>query len=731
MYTADITINNKNQKLKREKLLTIGIITKNECEKLERCLKSLMPLKEAFDCEIIVTDTGSTDNTVEMAKKYADQILHFEWNNDFAAARNTGLKASKGLWFMWIDSDEWLENPEELIGFFKSGEYKRYGSASIGLVDVMDKDMKNYINQNIVRLVMRYEDMWFVGAIHESFPKVISPINNIGVKIFHDGYVFADEKQRQAKYDRNFTLLIKKYEEDPSNLHWIKCIVQHYRFEKNWEKSAEFCNIGLALLKNTSNKVEDSYKLHFEINLAASFLDLEKNEAALELMENIGALNKKDEYRRLDVYYILFGAYFKLGYSSKALETAEVYIRYYLILDTLDRGNEASFLLLTNQRATVSKALFEAIKNMVASNKSDKEIVLLIQQVMEKLYGKNSELFLNEYIGYIHTCIFDLKRYEIIKQLYEDVDNNYINLQKSEIENMIRRFLNQNKAIVETKEQSELIKTISNLKLETVFGKLCRYLNYDSIGDTVEAKSALNLLLSEIDKDTELALRAEAYYGAIKYSLPFELILGSLDLFNESNFLEHFIFKKKNDYSTVFEYYRDYGIEGDDFRKIYFWVAIMEVILVQTEEFRTEIFEIFRALLPRLLDNLYNTKLLNETNLDMLPPIFRFAFYIKQAEINKDKDVLLYINSLKKAFVNYPLMKAPILNIVSDIEGKLSQEEARKNELEKLATGVKNKIYELITFGHDEEAINVICQLQSIIPDDRELKELKSRIISK
>ena len=68
--------------------------------------------------------TGSTiadgiAQTVEIAQKYADQVLHFEWCDDFSAARTTGIDAAKGLWFMWIDSDEWIENPDSMIDFFK------------------------------------------------------------------------------------------------------------------------------------------------------------------------------------------------------------------------------------------------------------------------------------------------------------------------------------------------------------------------------------------------------------------------------------------------------------------------------------------------------------------------------------------------------------------------------------------------------------------------------------
>ena len=65
---------------------SIGIIFKNEIRCLERCLKSLQPLKNAIPCEIVMADTGSTDGSREIAEQYADVLFDFEWVDDFSAA---------------------------------------------------------------------------------------------------------------------------------------------------------------------------------------------------------------------------------------------------------------------------------------------------------------------------------------------------------------------------------------------------------------------------------------------------------------------------------------------------------------------------------------------------------------------------------------------------------------------------------------------------------------------
>ncbi|HEY9644040.1 MAG TPA: tetratricopeptide repeat protein [Coleofasciculaceae cyanobacterium] len=80
------------------------MIVKNEAENLPRCLESV---KDAVD-ELIVLDTGSTDETVAIAQSFGAQVHHFPWNNNFAAARNESLKYVTGDWILVLDADEVL-----------------------------------------------------------------------------------------------------------------------------------------------------------------------------------------------------------------------------------------------------------------------------------------------------------------------------------------------------------------------------------------------------------------------------------------------------------------------------------------------------------------------------------------------------------------------------------------------------------------------------------------------
>lgn len=88
--------------------LSVCIITKNECAMLQKCLDHLAPYTQKYGHEIIITDTGSTDGTIEMCRKYTEQIYEFPWINDFSAARNFAASKASHDWILCIDSDEYI-----------------------------------------------------------------------------------------------------------------------------------------------------------------------------------------------------------------------------------------------------------------------------------------------------------------------------------------------------------------------------------------------------------------------------------------------------------------------------------------------------------------------------------------------------------------------------------------------------------------------------------------------
>lgn len=85
--------------------ISLCMIVKNEERVLDRCLTSIADLMD----EIIIVDTGSTDRTREIARKYTDHIYDFEWIDDFSAARNFAFSKATKEYIYSADADEVLD----------------------------------------------------------------------------------------------------------------------------------------------------------------------------------------------------------------------------------------------------------------------------------------------------------------------------------------------------------------------------------------------------------------------------------------------------------------------------------------------------------------------------------------------------------------------------------------------------------------------------------------------
>ena len=202
--------------------LSIGMIVKNEEKHLRDCLEALKPLREAVTSELIIVDTGSEDATVEIAKEYTDQVYSFEWINDFAAARNFGLDKATGKWFMYLDADEILVSPDELIDFFHSEkESRQYNTVLVVIHSFLDKERVRFSDFTATRIFRMNIGNRFHGTIHE-VPNRIAPLKNLlQTRFDHYGYVFENQEERERKYQRNNQLLELELEKDPDNLRLI------------------------------------------------------------------------------------------------------------------------------------------------------------------------------------------------------------------------------------------------------------------------------------------------------------------------------------------------------------------------------------------------------------------------------------------------------------------------------------------------------------------------------
>ena len=88
------------------KTLGVSMIVRNESANIRDCLESV---KDAD--EIVIVDTGSEDDTVEICKQYTDKVYHDPWRDDFSYSRNISLDYCTADYVLIIDADERLVTP--------------------------------------------------------------------------------------------------------------------------------------------------------------------------------------------------------------------------------------------------------------------------------------------------------------------------------------------------------------------------------------------------------------------------------------------------------------------------------------------------------------------------------------------------------------------------------------------------------------------------------------------
>lgn len=207
------TASEKEDFVRSDIKLTIGLLVSNRKEYIRRVLDALKPLLGAVPSELIIVDTkgADSDGSIEIAKEYTDKIYPFIWCDDFAAARNICLEHSRGEWFMYLDDDEVFEDVQEFIEFFNSGECDRYGA---GYYQVKNYTVDGEASSAVVgRMVRRTKNTRFVGRVHEAFHVVHEPFKMFSAFVHHYGYVFHNEEERKLHQERNVTLLKRELEE--------------------------------------------------------------------------------------------------------------------------------------------------------------------------------------------------------------------------------------------------------------------------------------------------------------------------------------------------------------------------------------------------------------------------------------------------------------------------------------------------------------------------------------
>lgn len=227
-------------------LLSIGMIVKNEENNLRLCLEAMRSILENTDCELIIADTGSTDSTVVIAREFTDNVFHFEWCGDFAAARNATLNRAHGEWFMAVDADEIFENTVPLTEFFNSGEFRTFNSATFIVRNYSDKELSRHTDFNAPRLVKIRKGTHYEHPVHECLTPFAEPVKILDAAADHLGYISKDNWEfHRQKCERNLELLLKQLAQNKEDYFCLYNLCQTYTAMSDYENASRCCEEGL------------------------------------------------------------------------------------------------------------------------------------------------------------------------------------------------------------------------------------------------------------------------------------------------------------------------------------------------------------------------------------------------------------------------------------------------------------------------------------------------------
>lgn len=185
---------------KRMITVSLCMIVKNEEDVLERCLNSVKGLMD----EIIIVDTGSTDKTKEIARKFTDKIYDFEWIDDFSAARNYAFQQATKEYIFWMDADDVMVEQEK----FK--RLKEELSSKVDAVSMLyhiafDEYNNPTFSYRRNRLVKREKNFVWKGAVHE-YLEVSGQILESDIALIHR----EENKEGKKPSDRNLRIYEKR-----------------------------------------------------------------------------------------------------------------------------------------------------------------------------------------------------------------------------------------------------------------------------------------------------------------------------------------------------------------------------------------------------------------------------------------------------------------------------------------------------------------------------------------
>lgn len=684
-------------------LLSIGMMVKNESKHLEECLDSLQPILNSIDSELIIVDTGSEDNTVEIAKKYTDKVHFHKWNNNFSEMRNIVLSYCKGEWLLVIDGDEFFEDNQEIIDFFKSKIYTKYNSATIKVNNLIDySNRSNFSTLDSLRLFKKDKELKYRGIIHNQ-PIWKKPVKSLNSSLIHYGYISTDKELMKKKFERTSKLLKQELEKNPNDIYYRYQLSVSYAMYGDLEEALKEVEKAYKLLNTKKKKIIYRYIFtqYTKILLANQKYSLCEKIA----IEGINLLNENTS-DKIDLYFYLAKSQYLLNKDESSI------CNYFNYLDLLKKYNENNIILdssIINYTLKFKDSVCIDLINIFFKQKNWFKIREILNEIEDK------ELIVNMY-SIIFITFKELNDYV---GLFEYYNNKISYFYEDEIEKFF---------IILEKEKMKLNKE-EILALEKEFSKINNdYGNLNKI--RVNLNNNLEILLDlekKIKKNEKNFYYADILYYKLKEGGNINTLLENSSYNNVNGFLNYLFEKYENFSDTLISFIKSYKIE-DDFSVIKLMKIYLRYLIfidkLQEDEFNYCI-DLYIDLGIKYVRYIYSDYLLkNELVEECGSNEDKFHIYIMKALEMKDDNKKEYIRYLKKALNNDKAM----YKVVKFLGDKVEEKNKIENELEKYKIEIKTNVNKLINDGFLEEAKILINEYEKTIENDIEIYSMKAVI---
>ena len=730
-------------RMSRQPVLSISLLCSGRAKTTKKCLDSLKSLREKVPSELIIVDTGCDEEMKELLGTYTDIIIPFTWCDDFSKARNVGMDAAQGEWFLYLDDDEWFIDTDAIEEFFLSGNYKNYYYALYIQRNYMSLNKELVTDAWVSRMVSLKNRPRFVSSIHEYFYPLYDPHILLHSAVEHFGYFFQNKEEERAHAKRNITLLLNMINKRRKEVRWWTHLLQEYRATDEYAKLEECALEGLKEFRNenipnTNRERGAFYCALLEAEIRTCFYE----EAEKNFRKAVGDKRNTD-FCQMRLYNLGAEIYYKTGNYKEALRCSEKYVKYYeLLKDNEEKVQEetAFFVQFALEQTGISTGF--GIYILAALKLGDTSILKKYFNVFNWM----GPIMLYEH--FTDDLIDSLAELPMDREVVPLLETMARRPGYDQLWNVIKKLEAEEK---ESEKQHDKFYRIAEYFMEIeapyYYVWYLKILYADYTGETEQLSSYYERLFGCVADIFQLDYKIFEIFE--KYQMDawkaFEVVKFDNWKVGVDAFFENSMPERRKQIEKFAERNKSAGM-SDKAKVRYEYLALKVAEAKVVQKYANDDFyslqERFRDFTTKCL--VFYRKYFNENaftgEMELLPKACRVAAKwekVIQGQIEgNQKKVSENIKGALGLFPDFDdMIQLYARCYAASEEMKLAEEKNKADEMKAqmrtMAIQVKAKIPGLLAQGMAAEAYQILQQLKALVPDDEELPELEKRIVAR